>query len=56
MTEVRVQSPELSIFSDEGIMKLFATLTTVEEKIESCKREREARLYARDFAPEQSEA
>jgi len=56
MTEVRTQSPELTIFNDEGIMKLFATLTTVEDRIESCKREREARLYARDLTPEQNEA
>jgi len=56
MTEVRAQSPEQTIFNDEGIMKLFATLTTVEDRIESCKQEREARLYARDFTPEQNEA
>ncbi len=56
MGKVRTQSPEMAIFNDEGIMKLFAELTTLEERIESCKQEREDRLYARDFASEQNEA
>ncbi len=56
MGKVRVQSPEMAIFNDEGIMKLFTQLTTLEERIESCKQEREARLYARDFASEQYDA
>lgn len=53
--EVRKQSPEKAIFNDEDIMKLFSTLTTVEERLEKCQQEREARLYPRDFASEQYE-
>jgi hypothetical protein len=56
MGKVRAQSPEMAIFNDEGIMKLFVELTRVEDRIENCVQEREARLYARDFTPEQSEA
>lgn len=49
-SEIRKRSPEMELFADDEMMKLFSKLEGVEERIETCTRDREARLYPADDA------
>ncbi|HIJ55565.1 MAG TPA: hypothetical protein HPQ03_05510 [Deltaproteobacteria bacterium] len=44
-SEVRKRSPEMELFADNEMVKLFSKLEGVDERIETCIQEREARLY-----------
>jgi hypothetical protein len=44
IAEVRKKSPELDIFKDEKMMELFTKLENIEERIETCNKERQERL------------
>jgi len=54
LAELKKTSPEETIFEDEKMMKLFAKLKGIEDRIEARKKEREERLYTDQFASEET--
>ena len=52
--KIHKTSPEEAVFEDEKLMKLFAKLKEIDDRIEDCKQKREERLYPGKFASEES--
>jgi hypothetical protein len=54
LAEIRKTSPEETVFEDEKMLKLFAKLKGIDDRIEARKKEREERLYSAEFSSEET--
>ena len=54
LVEVKKTSPEETVFEDEKLVKLFAKLKELDDRIEARKKEREDRLYSGELSSEET--
>lgn len=54
LSEIKKTSSEEAVFEDEKMMKLFAKLKELDDRIEAYKKEREDRLYSGELSSEET--